>query len=1078
MKLDLERAGGLVESFQLQELFIEELGWDHNRSPQTYLEIDGTVIAAKPIAEKRGVQVFECIAADDVFPAYSVRQKAERLIRKIAHEHLVIFTDSVRTRQTWQWVAREPERPTAYKEYTYHRGQSPQAILERLEPITFWLSDEEGLTISGVTTPLKSAFDKDSVTKKFYERFKEEHTFFLKALEGLAENDDREWYASVMLNRLMFVYFVQKKGFLDNDPDYLRNRLIALRANSTEQTFLSFYRRFLLRLFHEGLGAPERNPELDELIGNVPYLNGGLFEVHTLEEDNPDIDVSDEAFERLFDFFDAYQWHLDERPLSGGNEINPDVLGYIFEKYINQKEMGAYYTKDDVTGFISENAILGWVMERVRTSDEMFGDDGLAWNLLSATPDSYLRGAEASASCALPAWTSTCAPDDCRLDQLATGSGVLPEESWREAQGRVTRYRSARERLERGRPLATSELIALGVDLSQFLVDLVSALESTSLVSDLYEAIGSVSVLDPACGSGAFLLAGLIVLEPIHSACLSRMRAFAHDEHPCNLSDKATLARFDEILAQADRHRSERYYVLKRIIVDNLFGVDLMREACEICKLRLFLKLVAQIDSPEQLEPLPDVDFNIRSGNSLVGFATMGAVEEALSSRLDFDNTPSRIADLAEKTGLAVNEYRTFQSEDSTHDRAGTAKNDAIEALQDLSDELSRYLASEYGVDANNVGAYAAWLESHEPFHWLTEFYEIMSSGGFSAVVGNPPWKEYSKVKKHYTVLGHLTVSCGNLHGLFTERACTLAGSDGHVSFIVQLPMVSSSRMEIVRNALLARDGSLLLATFDDRPGRLFEGLEHCRATIFLSQPGCGVYSSNYKRWPSENRPHLFGDLRFIRTEDPLNSGQFPKIGSIEHAEVLGSLASSAIPLGTVLSPSKTRDFVFYQESAQYWVKAAHGLPYYAKDGKVGAPAHGRYAFVRTEDEAAALFALISSSLFYLYFITYSDCFHVSASLVESFPIPKDALQDARLSELGTALMANLEDNSQHKTISTRGGNSIEYVEYFGAISKPIIDKIDARLLDLFGMDASQLAFVTHYDQGFRVGRAHETQSR
>ena len=65
------------------------------------------------------------------------------------------------------------------------------------------------------------------------------------------------------------------------------------------------------------------------------------------------IAIPDKAFEKLFEFFDAYHWHLDERPLKADNEINPDVLGYIFEKYINQKQMGAYYTKEDITDYIS-----------------------------------------------------------------------------------------------------------------------------------------------------------------------------------------------------------------------------------------------------------------------------------------------------------------------------------------------------------------------------------------------------------------------------------------------------------------------------------------------------------------------------------------------------------------------------------------------------------------------------------------------------------------------------------------------------------------------------------------------------
>ena len=68
---------------------------------------------------------------------------------------------------------------------------------------------------------------------------------------------------------------------------------------------------------------------------------------------------------------------------------------------------------------------------------------------------------------------------------------------------------------------------------------------------------------------------------------------------------------------QADRHPSQRYFILKSIVLNNLYGVDIMEEAVEICKLRLFLKLVAQLESYDQIEPLPDIDFNIKAQATL-----------------------------------------------------------------------------------------------------------------------------------------------------------------------------------------------------------------------------------------------------------------------------------------------------------------------------------------------------------------------------------------------------------------------------------------------------------------------------
>ena len=99
----------------------------------------------------------------------------------------------------------------------------------------------------------------------------------------------------------------------------------------------------------------------------------------------------DEAFERVFEFFDGYRWHLDERLYREDNEINPDVLCYIFEKYVNQKQMGAYYTKEDITGYISRNTVIPFLFDAARKECPVaFGPDGGVWRLLRDDPDRYI----------------------------------------------------------------------------------------------------------------------------------------------------------------------------------------------------------------------------------------------------------------------------------------------------------------------------------------------------------------------------------------------------------------------------------------------------------------------------------------------------------------------------------------------------------------------------------------------------------------------------------------------------------------------------------------------------------------
>ena len=213
----------------------------------------------------------------------------------------------------------------------------------------------ESTTIVDLRAKVQGAFavNSEKITKDFYSGFRKEHSAFVKFISGIDDhlndndNKNKQWYTSIMLNRLMFCYFIQKKGFLNLDFDYLRHKLEWVSKEKGENNFFSsFYRGFLVQLFHDGLNAPVHNAKFEQIYGKIPYLNGGMFDTHFLEEKYPEIEIKDEAFIRLFDFFDTWRWHLDTRITASGKDINPDVLGYIFEQYINDRaQMGAYYTK-------------------------------------------------------------------------------------------------------------------------------------------------------------------------------------------------------------------------------------------------------------------------------------------------------------------------------------------------------------------------------------------------------------------------------------------------------------------------------------------------------------------------------------------------------------------------------------------------------------------------------------------------------------------------------------------------------------------------------------------------------------
>ena len=337
MDFDTTNAKVLLGQFAFAKLFVEELGWDKH-SADLSVPIAGTNYRLRAAAQKRGMVAWVCDALPgQQIPDRVTRKKIEHQVARTTLEHLIIFTDGKRAEQIWCWARRETGKPASVREHFWFAASGNRGFLQRLGAIAISFAEESTITLGDVTSRAGAAFDVERVTKRFFDEFTKQHKAFLGFIDGITDVADKEWYASLMLNRLMFIYFMQRKGFLNDERDYLRNRLAQCQKEKGKNSFYSFYRYFLLRLFHEGLGGKARNPELDKLLGRIPYLNGGLFEKHPIEDRCPDIAIPDAAFESIFAYFDRYQWHLDERPLRNDNEINPDVLGYIFEKYINQK---------------------------------------------------------------------------------------------------------------------------------------------------------------------------------------------------------------------------------------------------------------------------------------------------------------------------------------------------------------------------------------------------------------------------------------------------------------------------------------------------------------------------------------------------------------------------------------------------------------------------------------------------------------------------------------------------------------------------------------------------------------------
>ncbi len=1096
--LDRGKIKNHLQDFTLQALFIEELGWDHG-GEDLDVPVAGKTFSLPAIAQKRGMVVYQYRADSvDAFPDHPTRQKIERVVTKTVHEHLIIYATHDNDAQVWQWIKREPGQSDRSRQHIHHQNHSGEALIQKLEQLVFTLDEEADLTIVDVSGRVRAAFDVEKVTKRFYDRFKKEHGAFPSFIDGITAAADREWYASLMLNRMMFIYFIQKRGFLDGDVDYLRNRLRRLQAQHGRDRFQTFYRLFLLRLFHEGLSRPAA--ELANLLGRVPYLNGGLFEVHDLERDNPDIHIPDEAFSQIFDFFDAYQWHLDDRPLRNDNEINPDVLGYIFEKYVNQKQMGAYYTKEDITGYISRNTILPFLFDRAQKECAIaFKPGGGVWRLLPDEPDRYVypavrhgitydihKGKTLADKRELPQEIAAGLQDVSQRggwNQTAPPDYALPTETWREHVARRQRYEEVHAKLAGGEVTSINDLITYNLDIETFAQDVMTGSEGPELVRAFWKAMSQVSVLDPTCGSGAFLFAALNILEPLYTACLEVMRGFLDDlERSQRKHGPERLRDFRKVLRQVDEHASERYFILKSIIIDNLYGVDIMEEAVEICKLRLFLKLVAELERYEQIEPLPDIDFNIRAGNTLVGFTTLKEIQDAFAAtpegqqRMLYAEDATKLRRIEEDAAIADRAFGKFRDMQTEHGMdAGEftdAKRELRNRLNDLREELDRYLAGEYGVEADDERAYGQWRESHQPFHWFAEFYGIMCSGGFDVIIGNPPYLATSKVRKSYTLRSYDTQSCSDIYACVTERSEGLLRKDGRVGMIVPLSLGFSSDFDICRRLLLSRYRHNWFSSFGRIPSALFNFDVRVRNIVHLSHRGGGdansaTYTTRLHRWFEKARPVLFSTLEYVPFHPPLWKYRIPKLNSHPLASAFETALQRNKILQHVLSKKPTKHVLHYKQTAYNWLAFSPEVPPATLNGRpVPQTMTGSIYFLdATTHDLGMLIA--NGKLMLIFWLAVGDDFHVTRWNVEEFPFDFDRLSEETIKAIRREkhrLEKAMEAALQFKlNAGRRVGN------YNLAKCRDVTDKVDILFAKSFGFEEVMEDIDLYYTQTIKT---------
>jgi hypothetical protein len=684
-KLDFPNFEKHLSAFDFARLFVDVLGW--NRAPA-----DGnwqsdaageTLFTRRTVAELGGVVAIQ-VVADGGWPDEGQRL---RVWKHIAHSHvenLLIFTDrqDKASQSQWYWVKRDKHPETGKPRLTarrhdYFRGQPVDLFASKLQSMVVELSELDAtgrLPVLEAARRIQAALDVDKTTKKFFTAYQQQHLELLRHINGIENERDKRWYASVLLNRLMFVWFMQKKFFLDGgNVDYLRTKLATSQLRGPNR----FFGEFLNALFFEAFAKPEadRSPEARALTGQIPYLNGGLFLHHKLELDadhtprvGTTLTVADAAFEGIFKLFASFTWHLDDTPGGDADEINPDVLGYIFEKYINQKAFGAYYTRPEITGYLAERSIHQMILERVHEP---------------AMPELGLK--------------------EVKFDTVS---------------------------------------------------DLLARMDARTALKLVNDVLPSITILDPAVGSGAFLVAALKCLINVYYAIVGR----------AEMGASAELEKWLKTIRKD--HPSVGYYIKRRIVTDNLHGVDIMEEACEIAKLRLFLAMVSSVREVEHLEPLPNIDFNILPGNSLVGLMR---VDEHEFNRKEDDLFKPPFRELLAEKNRKLNTYRHAAEVMGKDLNLRTLRDDIDTEMQHASSVMNELLRDQFetlGVkfeeaqwDATKQGLGKPKkrrierkdIDAQTPFHWGYVFDDIVQRrGGFDIILANPPWEIFKPQAKEF----------------------------------------------------------------------------------------------------------------------------------------------------------------------------------------------------------------------------------------------------------------------------------------------------------------------------------------
>lgn len=696
------------------------------------------------------------------FRAAAERPAVEQISRAQPHCLVVATSAHDEDRGAWHFinVKDAPRGKRLFRRVVVDPSFVGRTVIETLSACAV-RAEQTGLEIQKAH---EDAFNVEAVSREFYRSYARHYERLRASYERLRSlgREEAERRVQELLNRLVFLSFIQRKDWLGRDaPDrnYLWNEF--RRSHRPHPSEHTYHRDFLVPLF-QALSMREGSPgraRLEEAVGRVPFLNGGLFEA---EDSVEQFTLPNQDFEFLFeDLLLRYNFTVrEDTPLDQEVAVDPEMLGRVFESIVLERERqrdidlrkstGSYYTPRQVVHFLCQQALLGWL------------------------------GNAASAS----------------REALAILSDVQGSE------------RFGDEEVER---------------LAEVL--------SVAQAQDLRERLRSVLVVDPAVGSGAFLLA---ILHEI----LALVRVLDARIHG---SDSVARENYD-------------YDLKSHLIQHNLYGVDIQERAIRICELRLWLSLVVDYQGTD-VPPLPNLTYRLRVGDSLIEhlFGLPFNLEWAagtdrgrriVDEYAALKDSHTLATDMREKrrlelgiiekqcdlAELAITERRESIGADVPLQGLG-APSPGQEAVREtlagfgrllgrartVREEARRVLSRARAPTEAEVKAVADQMGFS--FVWRLDFAEVWrNKGGFDIAVANPPYVRIQTLSKEdvqrYRSLFRSATRNYDIYVLFDEATYGLLNHDGIMAFIHSNKFLIADYGEGLRSWIAARRAPRLLVDF------------------------------------------------------------------------------------------------------------------------------------------------------------------------------------------------------------------------------------------------------------------------